>query len=223
MSKKLIALILLSSPLSCWAAWGSGFYLGAGIGADTTDFKVTSTPQKSGEFSVINNTEEAAQGVLGDLFGGYSWHYQWFYLAAELNGNLSSAKFTTSNNELVHSSYSQTSYKINRSWGIGVLPGVLLPETTLLYGRVGYVDGDFHINTSDTSLVNANTWLDGLRLGVGLEKRIYKDFSIRAEYSHISYQKQSGTASDPSIGFTKKTDVSPDSNQFEFAVDYRFG
>lgn len=222
MLKKLSLVVMLITPLSVLACWGSGFYIGAGIGSDTTDFNVTSYVSQPGNFNVINKTELAAQGVLGDLFAGYSWHRNWFYLAGELNGNISSAKFNTSNDELVHSNYSQTSYKINPTWGVSLLPGVLLPETTLLYGRVGYTDGKFVINTTDISLANDKTWLSGLRLGVGLEKRIYNKIGLRAEYSHISYKGQSETVFDPVGNVTKETNVDPDSNQFELGIDYRF-
>lgn len=221
MLKKLIVIPLFALPLSCFA-WSNGAYVGAGIGIDTADFNVTTYPQKTGEFNVINTTEWATQGVLGNIFGGYSWHHNWFYLAGELNGNLSSAYFTTSNEDKVHSSFSQTTIKMNKSWGIGLLPGIILPQDTLLYARVGYVDGNFHVSTTDVSLANTNTWLNGLRLGLGIEKTIHKNWGLRLEYSHISYEQQSSTVNIPADSFTKKTDITPDSNQFELGIVYRF-
>lgn len=221
MLKNLLVLPLLALPL-CGLAWAPGAYVGAGIGADTTDFDVTSYPQKTGDFDVINRTQLAAQGVLGNLFAGYAWTYNWFYIAAELNGNLSSATHTSSNEEKVHNSYSITKDKIDETWGVGLLPGVLLPQDTLLFARVGYVDGRYKVETSDVSLAPVDSWLNGLRLGLGVAKKINNHWNLRLEYSHISYQQQSSTVVIPSDDFMKKTDVTPDSNQAELGVMYSF-
>lgn len=220
MLKNLMVVPLLALPLSSFA-WGTGIYVGAGIAADTTNYDIISYPQKTGDFNVINRVQLGAQGVMGDIFGGVSWHDNWFYLAGELNGNLSSAGSDTSNEEKLHNAYSITTYKINESWGIGILPGIILPQDTLFYARAGYVDGHFKETTSDTSLANNSTWLNGLRLGLGIDKRVYNNWDLRLEYSHISYEQESSTVYLPASSFTKKTDITPDSNQVELGLVYR--
>lgn len=219
MLKKIITPILFMLSTSCWA-WGTGFYGGAGIGVDAVDFRETAYVQNPNT-NVINKTQLAGQGVLGDLFAGYSWSRCWFYLAGELNGNLSSAKFHISNDEFIHNAFANTTYKIDRSWGISALPGIVLPCTTLLYGRVGYTSGYFDIQTNDISLANASSRLNGIRYGIGLQKQIYRNFDMRFEYSHINYQDHSQlvfTTGDT----TKKTIVSPNNNQFVLGFIYRF-
>lgn len=208
-------------PILSWA-WAPGFYVGAGLGVDTADFRHKTFPQRRFDFSVINKTQLASQGLLGTIFGGYGWNCGAFYLGGELNGNASTAHVSMSNHELIHHTLSKTAIKINRSWGVSALPGLLLPENTLIYVRVGYADGSFDINTSDSSLANANMMLNGLRTGVGIEKIIYKNVAIRFEYSHISYQDYNAVVIEPFGNVIKKSVISPVTNQFEIDFDYRF-
>lgn len=230
MAKKILFLILSLLPLCtwsyqqpcCWSAWGSGLYLGTGIGVDATEFRITSYPSQAGNFNVINKTQVSAQGILGDLFAGYSLRYCWLSLAGEINGSLSSARFHTSNQDFVHDSFAGTTYKMNRSWGISVLPGIILPETTMLYGRVGYVSGYFNSETTDNSLANVSTRLNGLRYGLGIQKRLCKNLDMRFEYSRISYQDHSDTVFEPIGAVTKQTIITPFSNQFMLGAVYRF-
>lgn len=230
MLRKLLSIMLLALPLSCWA-WGSGFYLGAGTGADTLDYYVQSyikqapTQQK---FSVLTETDYAAQGIFGSLFGGYSFVREGFYLAGEVNVNASSAKLKTTNSEFDHPEQLATyvRYKLVPNWGISVLPGwILLQDTALLYGRVGYAGGVFRINTTDSSLACVNQVLSGFRYGFGIEKNLFKNLDVRLEYNHIIYENstvyhvdKSNTATTP-----KQTVITPQTNQFEFGLVYRFG
>lgn len=229
MLRKMILITLLALPSCCWA-WANGFYAGAGIGIDAEDFNQTTYTQKPATeqppfdaFMVKDKTEPAAQGVFGTVFGGYGWHCGLFYLAGELNADASSAKFHSSNVEAVHGSASRTTYKINQSWGASVLPGIVIPGDALLYGRIGYAGGNFHINTSDDSLPNADKMLNGVRYGLGLEKRIFRNFDLRFDYSHINYSNFSRFVVVPdNSGVTKRTIESPESNLFELGFVFRF-
>lgn len=222
MIKKLTLALLLILPSCGFAAWGPGAYLGAGVGVDTVDFRQAAVINRPGDFHAANLTELAAKGALVDIFGGYGFHLGMVYLAGELNANASSAEFNIINAELLHHNVSQTTYRITHSWGISALPGILLPETTLLYGRVGYVEGKFRINTSDISLANADTSLGGVRFGLGVEKRLFNNIGLRLEYSYISYHNQTESTFDVVGNTSKTTVVSPRANQFELGFDYRF-
>lgn len=232
MCKKLLLVILIMLPICawgwacgrpcCWNVWGNGFYAGAGVGVDATEFRTTSYVSKPSTFDVINKTQSSAQGVLGNIFAGYSWRYCWLYLAGELNGNLSSARFHTTNQEFFNNAVAGTTYKINRTWGVSALPGIILPQTTLLYGRIGYVNGFFNTDTTDVSLANVSARLNGVRYGLGLQKRICRNFDMRFEYSRISYQDHSDFVFDPIGTVSKKTILTPFSNQFELGFVYHF-
>lgn len=230
MLKKLISVMLFALPMTCLAWGSSGFYVGGGVGADTIDFSNKSyvkQPPAEQKFSVLNETDNAAQGLLGSLFGGYSYVHENFYLAGETNINVSSAAFKTTNSEFDHPA-GQATYarmKIIPSWGLSVLPGwLLLQDTALIYARFGYAGGDFHINTTDSSLGNISQVLSGFRYGLGIEKRIYKNIGLRFEYSHIIYQSSTVYKVDASNGLVtpKQTVILPQTNQFELGLVYRF-
>lgn len=234
MLKKLSVTLLLITPLTCFAMWGQpGPYLGAGIGIDAVDFEQTAFVTRTGAslqegaFQVKNDTENAAQGLMGTLFAGYALTHGMFYLAGEVNGDLSNAKFESSNQNFTANTNAGLTYKINRSWGASALPGIYLPWCSLLYGRVGYEGGSFHINSSDVSIPSVDKTLNGLRLGLGLEKQVSKNLSLRLEYSHVQYQGLTRTYVDNSDAaeghvFTKKTSIDPYVNQFVLGVVYRF-
>lgn len=221
MHKKIFAGLLLLIPTCCWG-FGKGFYVGGGVGVDAVDFYTKSSVQRLNSFNVVNKTQLAGQGILGDIFGGYSWRYCQFNLAGEINGMLSNTQFQTSNEELNRNQIAETTYKINRSWGLSVLPGIFLPGSTLVYGRVGYVGGFFDIETTDNSLADASKMLNGIRYGLGVQKTICRNFDVRFEYSHLHYQSHEETVFEPVGGVTKTTTVSPENNQFELGVVYRF-
>lgn len=221
----------------CWGDWASGPYLGASIGLDTVDYKysayvksflVAPTLGPLLVTNVIQRNEIAAQGLLGSGFLGYGTHCGLFYLGGELNGNLSTAQETDENFEMVHNSLTKTTRKIDQAWGLSATPGILIPCcTTIVYGRIGYMRGHYKVDSNDTSLPpNVETWLNGIRYGGGIEKRVWRKFSIRLDYSHIVYENRDQTIltpdSTPVSLTTKRTVVSPKQNLFELGFIYRF-
>lgn len=224
MMKKALLSILALAPTCCLAwSWSCGPYVGAGLGIDTADFRETAQiSQSPRNFDVTNKTQLAAQGALGDIFAGYGIHNSLFYVAAELNFSASTAKSHISNVEAVHGTSAATTIRINHNWGIGILPGVLLPQNTILYGRLGYVRGRLHVHTSDVSLASTHCSRAGARIGVGLEKYICRNFSLRAEYSHIGYRHRTGRTFDANSAVTKTATLYPDTNQFELGLSYWF-
>jgi len=218
MNNRLLLLtgLALSSP-----AWGT-LYLGIGAGVDTADYRQRAVITNE-DAKAINEAYFAAQGGMASIFLGYGrYYYQRFYLAGELSGSLSDAFFRGFNVELRKGAQSHTLYQIDHNWGVSLLPGYLVTDSTLLYGRAGYSDGRFIIRTTDISLASGTTWLNGFRAGVGIEKFITPKFAIRLEYNHIVYAMRTDTTIDPLSNTTKTTVVTPNTNQFEFDVDYHF-
>lgn len=223
MLKKVILAASLLLPSMTWAGWDLGPYLGLGIGADSAVHNETAQISRPREFNVTNKTKLGAQGVLGDIYGGYGWHCNWFSLAGELNYNASSAKFHSLNVEHIRGTASSTTIRLNRSWGIGALPGIILPNCcALVYGRIGFVRGSFDLHTSDTSLRSANRTLSGSRFGIGMEKRVCNNLGLRFEYSHLSYHHHKMRTLDAVSEVTKKTRYYPSNNQFEVGLSYWF-
>lgn len=229
MLRKFISVIMLALPLTSWG-WGSGFYVGGGLGADAVDFydeTYIKQPPSAEAFSVINTIHQSAQGIFGSVFGGYSWIREAFYIGIEGNFNGSTSAFKTTNQEFDHATKTRSYAKTNilPNWGVSFLPGwLLLQDTTLIYGRFGYAGGIFHVTTTDSSLTNVNHVISGIRYGIGIEKRLYQHFGIRLEYNHIMYQGTTSEHFDISSGAPtyKQSVITPQTNQFELGFVYRF-
>ena len=104
------------------------------------------------------------------------------------------------------------------SYGINFLPGIRLNNATKLYARFGYNWSTIDIVEVDTDVSFTPMSFDesisshGNNYGVGIETAaFYDNFSLRAEYSHINYNK-----------FHTKggTEIKASNNQFMGALIY---
>lgn len=210
-----LILFALSTSTPSWAS----FYIGAGIGPDTVNFSKHATVNNP-DTRVLDNESLAGRGVFVTAFGGYAWNCQQLYLAGEANVNSSSLESESANIELLHHTVSHTAIKIKHNFGLSILPGFLLTDKTLFYGRIGWVQGYLKINSSDSTLRNSSTTLNGYRLGLGVEQTVYNRFAVRLEWSQLNYDDTTINVLD---GTTRKiSNIWARTNQFEFGVDYRF-
>lgn len=206
----------------------AGFYAGAGIGSDTVDFSTRShvfkaDPNQPMEFDVINKAHLSATGVFGTLFAGYGGLVKnQFYMAAELNGNLSSTESKGFNHEFVHLSFSDTSLRIKNSIGISVLPGYQFTPATLFYGRLGITNSSISQKTSDISLANFSKKTNGFRYGLGIQQGITERCALRMDYSRIDYKKINTGTFDPVGNVTKTTQLLPEQQLIEFGLILKF-
>jgi outer membrane immunogenic protein len=201
-------------------SFGSGFYIGAGIGADTASFNKYGHISQLSNFNTLDKTHVSGVGVLGTLFGGYAWMKQAWYLAAEINGNISSLNFKSTNEEYVHQNFVSTRFKMNNSFGISALPGYLWSDDTLFYGRLGYNNGQLKVTTGDVSLGNISTRLNGFRYGLGLKQKLNDRFAVRVEYSQVSYGSASSTTFDALSSTLKENRISPTERLVELGIVY---
>lgn len=201
----------------------AGLYVGKGFGSDFVSFKQTSHITKPGSFEAIDTTRQAGIGVFGTLYIGASKIIHKQYIAAlELNGNLSSSSFQRSNDEYVHQNFSNSSYKINNTFGVSILPGYQFTPDTLFYGRLGYSNGHFISRSSDPSLENMSQCMDGFRYGVGLTRSITKHTDFRFDYSLTNYRNVQFITVDLLSNTTKHTKVTPFQQLVELSLIYRF-
>jgi outer membrane immunogenic protein len=161
-----------------------GFYVGGDIGgavSGTDAGDATKTINSSG-FATTPG-KYYGNGVTGSLFGGYGLTYNSFYFGAEANGSLSNLKTSIGDADL------------SRKYGFGIAgrAGYLVAPNTLGYGVVGWERGRFELNTASS---NDKAWLDGLRLGAGVEHKLTQNISLRGEFDYISWQKKDGVSAD---------------------------
>ncbi|MBA3660221.1 MAG: outer membrane beta-barrel protein [Gammaproteobacteria bacterium] len=213
-------LTLLNLLLISTSSYGQGFYFGGSVGPQSINFQQKSNILQPGNFNAKDTTNLSGTGLFGSLFGGYGWVKNTFYLAGEVNADLSSTDFKSSNKEFLHKSFAHTAYKIQHSFGFGFLPGYLYTPATLLYVRLGYLNSNIKISTTDVSLANIDKNLNGVRYGLGINQSFTKHLGARMEYSHANYQSTKFRAIDGTV--TKTTRITPDSGQVEFSLIYNF-
>lgn len=185
----LIATAIMASSTS-FAFANSTPYLGAGIGIATN----TSSGAATSVNRVVQTQPANFRGVPFSLYLGYGGMFnQNFYFAGELNGTVGTAEL--SNNNGLKTSY---------TYGVSVLPGVMLSDHTLAFARVGLVRSRFSDN--DVSQT-------GARFGAGLQTCITQNVDLRGEYDFTAYR---------SFGNSFGRVSSPRQDAFNLDLIYKF-
>lgn len=158
MFKKIIlASAILAATVGVAEAAMPAPYVGASIGIANNSLNVDSY------------TIGTYRGVPFNLFAGYGGVLSSnFYLAGELNTTIGTSSVTKSNGL-------KTSYGL----GVSLIPGFMLNENTLAFGRVGAVRSHF------TSI---NDERNGGVFGLGLQTSVTQNLDIRGEYDFVAYQ-----------------------------------
>lgn len=203
------------------SAWSNGFYIGVGAGPEAADFEKNATVVQPNYLYIKDQTHLSGTGYFGSLFGGYKWIFNTFYIATELNANVSNVEHDVYNKEFVNSNFGFSSYRMRQSYGISVLPGYLFTPATLFYARLGYALGNLYVSTPDTTLKKVNTYLNGIALGVGISQALSEKIALRMEYTQVNYQNKSFTTYNTNA-VTKTTKIQPTTGQVEFALIYNF-
>lgn len=211
-----IASLLLANP--CF----SGFYLGGGLGPEGAHFTQKAHVVRPGSFDVWDTQHFSGIGVFGTLFGGYGLRYNQYYLAGEINANISSVEYKLINDELVHGNFSKTTFTVKNSEGVSLLPGFFLSDLFLAYGRVGYANGRVKINDSDPTIKSSSSNRSGIRYGAGVRYNMIDRWTLMMDYSQINYSKIKSHVFEPFGGVTKDTKIYPNTAQVAFGIIYNF-
>lgn len=214
MKKGFLGLSLLLTPLAIYATPFNGFYAGAGIGGSQAHFdtqqRIEISPQVFGTqiFDIIlsSNPDLTDQSFAGNIDVGFSHLFkQHFYLALEADANTQS--LSTSNPMTINEVISplviagKTQVQLTNEFAVTLNPGFVLGENTLFYGKIGPAWGDFDVKGSSSysqnlgGLVTLSSathfkqqgYEDGVRLGLGVERYISPQFSLKLEYLHTDY------------------------------------
>jgi len=119
------------------------------------------------------------------------------YLAGELNADITSANLSDTD-------FFKTTYGL----GASVIPGLMLSDNTMLYGRLGLVRAKFR---------TPNSLENGGQLGVGLQTRVTQNLDLRGEYIYTKYSSFSYRVDGVKINIS-----SPTADQFNLALVYKF-
>lgn len=221
-----------------------GFYLGVGVGYDSyrihhsNDFVATelSVVPSVVEFTSASSHTGSATGWMGGIFAGYGRYFDTLYLALEINANTSNADSVVNYNDSF-GNVSHVKVRARSSYGIALLPGVKVNDSSLLYVRLGwlrtnfkgtadYTQFDLDELTLNSVSASHSAWRNGFNFGVGIETAIACDVSIRGEFTHTSFNNKTASATfvntttADSITTTDKFDVS--NNEFMLSAIYHF-
>lgn len=189
-----------------------GFYAGIQGGYDSyRDRQNINSPGASG---IIGTTALSATGVEGGLFVGYGATLtNWFYLGGEIFANTSNAGINYSTSDALGTYTAR--FKAHDTWGIALLPGANINNTSLAYLRFGWNWANLKSNESVTgspSTSKSNT-SNGFNAGLGLESLLKGNFSLRTEFSHTWYN---------SFNTGYGSSINPSDNQFNLGLIYHF-
>lgn len=193
MVKKILLVSAIAALTSAHVAMANPSpYIGGGIGITNNSSTVK-----------INDGDNYAggsfRGVPVNLFAGYGGNVnENFYLAGEVFGTVGTFNLTKNNSGL----------KTDYTYGAAIIPGVMLSEQTLAYGRVGILKSHFPDASSNNRA--------GAQFGAGLQTTLAQNIDLRGEYDYIAYK--STTARSGGNKFT----FSPRADQFNVGLVYKF-
>lgn len=208
--------------ISCTFPCFAGFYAGASIGPEGASFSQKAHVFRPSTFDAVDKQQYSGTGFFGSLFAGYGRNFDKYYLAAEMNGNLSSVKHQRINDEYVNKVFSKTTFKMDNSVGMSLLPGYFLSESTLAYGRIGYANGHLKTVEADPTVRSFNTHRSSIRYGLGVRHALTPRWILMMDYSQINYQSINSSVFDPFGTVTKYAKITPNTAQVGFGILYNF-
>jgi len=169
-------ILLASAALGAALAFGSAAYAGpaksfdgpyvgveAGVGVSNTSVPAPASADLYG------------QGAFGGIFAGYGKTFNSFYVGGEANGSFGNIETED---------FAGTLEK-NLGYGVAARAGYVLGSSTLGYGVLGWERGRFELK--DT-IGTEKDWVDGLRLGAGVEQGVSDSVSLRGELNFVKWQ-----------------------------------
>ena len=212
-------LFLLLYTLSATASIRDGFYVGAGVARTHDQLKLNST-LLSTDFSMTNEADEGS--TLGNLFIGFGNTFPTaFFLGGELGANFPSHSITINGRSaLTIATVVSNTLNITDYLTFDLLPGYLIGQNLLVYGRAGIVYGSLTLKQPATPLVpgfNSSDTVCGGRFGLGTTFALDEHFGIGFDYYYTIYQQYKFTAVPNNTQFESNAS----SNFFGFSLLYK--
>jgi outer membrane immunogenic protein len=201
----------------------SGFYIGGSAGAGILL-----------DQGYVNNVEDADRNGFGGLAGGqagYNWQMGMFVLGIEGEGYWSGMRvtqdvFTGINPGILTSTAlikNRYDFDIAGRFGIAI-------DHALIYGKAGWVDGNFAWNTTNVFNPafnnNGSSSLNGLLIGLGLEYAFANNWSVKFEYDYLGFPAKDVVFTQVNCAtctpFTQTLNVSASKNLFKIGFNYLF-
>jgi len=118
--------------------------------------------------------------------------------------------------------------KNKSDWDIAARMGVAF-DRALIYGKAGWVWGNFHYSYSDSSYpqsATANATLSGLLIGLGLEYALAPNWTAKFEYDYLGFGSKNLTetfCNSAGLCGPNTYRTGDDKHIFKFGLNYKFG
>lgn len=214
-----------------------GFYLGIEGGVDSYRIRQEQNENFPLISAIQSNPALSAVGTVGGIYGGYGKYFNQFYAGAEVLATTTGAsvKYTTTLNGLngeLPASW-QTNIHVNSRYGLSLLPGFKVNDSSLVYLRFGY--SRLSLRTAEienfplrgSGSMGRTNWVNGIDYGVGIETLLYTNWSLRGEYTHTEYQSITAPGVVLNTGGGTRVPLAglvyfPSDNQFMLGLSYHF-
>lgn len=161
------------------AAPFSGPYAGVALSSDAFEAKASDLISDGDKFDGLS--------LNGVGFGGYAGYDfpvgDRTFVGLQAGVETSTAEFTVSDG------FSRIKLEAGTSFDLGGRLGVMLNDSTALYGRLAWGQTTFKASVDDES---ADRDLSAWKLGGGLETRLNEQVGLRLEYVYSAYEDQDG-------------------------------
>jgi len=183
--------------------------------SDTVSSEITDSITGETILTHTHQTDIGSDGWDGELNIGYGGTFQdHYYLGVEVFGSVSSANADWTAAGVVVDNVGANAlavsangtFKLRYQYGIDLIPGVKISDSTMLYAKIGYVRGGFRATLNNLVVLAATTNginpfvlntngdthsssknANGLQLGIGLETMVTNNVSAKIEYDWNRY------------------------------------
>jgi outer membrane immunogenic protein len=201
-----------------------GFYIGAQGGYDSykvnEKIKIVSSTGTTNSFNPNVNPNGFAGGF---MFGYGSYFSNLYYLGGEFFAIASNATSQWSSiiADITGSTPGTYDSRMSSkgSYGIAMLPGLKITDTTLTYVRLGYTRGVLKYHESATTITaTGKTNVEaGFAYGLGIESLIANNWSMRGEFTYTNYGSFTTKLNVPS-----STTLNSSDSQFMVGILYHY-
>lgn len=165
-----------------------GLYMGANLGHGTLGTRLTGTQYDSGVGPYDFTGDFARSGFTGGFFAGYGYTFNQIYVGLELEAEAANFGWEHERDTAGSGGRDFASEK-RGGYGGSVRIGYVLPNGSLLYGRIGQVQTRFNTfySRGAGTPVNQSDNFDGTRVGLGAEIPASRNTFVRMDYSYTRY------------------------------------
>lgn len=177
----------------------TGFYFGASLGYGWGTAGIDGT---AGSFSFDQS------GLTGGVFGGYNWQFGRTVVGIE--GDIGTGNLGGSASGV----QGAIETDLNAIGSLRLRAGYLATPSLLLYATGGFAMADFNFRYQ--GVTDKSTTLTGYQLGLGAEKMLSTNWTMRLEYIYTDFMAETST-----VGVISNR-IDPDFHQVRAGLSFKF-